>query len=473
MAAAAPARDLDVVVYGASGFTGQRVLQTLLELAPPTLRIGAAGRDEAKLRVAVDRAQAAAASSSSTRPPVAIIVAPTSDPQSLARMAARTRLVLACAGPFRLCGRPVADACVMSSADYLDVSGEPAYIEQLELDLSSAAERAGVFLASAAAFDSIPSDLGCLFVQRAFVPPAVPSSVEAVIRVVPGSAGYRINAATYDSAVLGVAAADDLRALRKRAARARAERENSAPPPPKPVGPRPPPHAAGPTFDKSLDVYTLPFPGADASVVRRTQAELACRAAAGDASAEPPVYFGVRFSVGSSPINVAKAVACGGAFMALARGVLGEWGRRLLMSKPSIFSAGLVSRGQGPTEEQMAQVQTHLDFVGRGYASREEAAAGGAPTLISRARVSLGDLGYQGTSKIFVTAALTLLEERQALERATGKKGGVFTAGGLFRLSTLVERLQREGGVKFELLSPPAPVAVVGAAESDAAAAAV
>jgi hypothetical protein len=481
-------RDLDVVVYGASGFTGQRVLETLLKMAPPGLRVGAAGRDETKLRAAV-----------ASLPPVTLLVAAADDAAALGRMASRARLVLACAGPFRLCGRPVAEACVARGCDYLDICGEPEYIERLEIELSETAERAGVFLASACAFDSIPSDLGCLFAQRQFAPPSVCTSVDAVISVIPGASGYRINAATYDSAVLGVGAAQELRALRKQAAAAAA----AAPVvPTKPLGPRPPRPAEGPTWDKTLGVYTLPFPGADASVVRRTQAELARRAAEGDPTAEPPCYFGVRFSVGQSRVALAKAVACGGAFMALAGGLLGEWGRKLLMARPGLFTAGLVMRGVGPTEQQMREVETHVNLVARGYGSKEDAiaaaaaaakaAAAGAgaaaaaaappqpaPQIVRRVRVSLGDLGYKGTAFIFVTAALTLLEERTALERATGKKGGVFTAGGLFRLSTLVDRLQRppaalgtdERGVKFEVLPPldgsPA------AAAADAAAAAV
>jgi short subunit dehydrogenase-like uncharacterized protein len=434
-------RDLDVVVYGASGFTGQRVLETLVRLAPH-LKVGAAGRDAAKLSAVAARVAAAAD----------VLVADANDPAALERVARRARLVLACAGPFRLYGGPLAEACVRGGADYLDISGEPEYLEKIELELAPGAERAGVFLASACAFDSVPNDLGTLFVQRQFAAPRVCSSVDSVVSVLPGPSGYRINYATYESAVLGIAQAQGLRALRGRAARARAERDAALPrPPPRPLGPRPPKPAEGPTFDKALGVYTLPFPGADASVVRRTQAELARRAAEGDATAEPPVYFGARFSVGASLANVAAAVACGGAFFALAsKG--GDWGRRLLLEHPGLFSCGLVSR-QGPTERQMDEVTTQLTFVGKGYATREAAAAGGPPTETVRARVTMGDLGYKGTSLIFACAALTLLEERGALEAATGRKGGVYTAGALFRRSTLLERLQAVGGMKFEVVA--------------------
>lgn len=451
---ASSSRDLDIVVFGASGFTGQRVIETLIRLAP-SLKLGAAGRDQAKLRAAADRALAAAASASSSSTPapptIELLIADAQDSDALSRMAARSRLVLACAGPFRLYGRPVAEACVKNGASYLDISGEPQYIEELEYALSEAAETQGVFLASAAAFDSIPNDLGTLFVQRQFKTPAICSSVDSVISVLPGPSGYKINFATYESAVLGIAHASELRQLRKQAARKKSERDASLPkPPPRPVGPRPPKPAEGPTFDKDLKVWTLPFPGADASVVRRTQAELARRSAEGDATAEPPVYFGARFSVGSSLTNVAAAVACGGAFFALASNG-GTWAQKLLLDHPGFFSYGLVSKS-GPSERQMDEVATLLDFTGKGYATAEEAAAGGLPTKTVRARVSLGDLGYKGTSLIFACAALTLLEERPALEAATGKKGGVFTAGALFRRSTLIERLQSVGGVKFEVL---------------------
>jgi short subunit dehydrogenase-like uncharacterized protein len=53
----------------------------------------------------------------------------------------------------------------------------------MELRYSAAAAASGALIASAAGFDSVPADMGCLFAQRAFAPPAVPSSVEAVITV--------------------------------------------------------------------------------------------------------------------------------------------------------------------------------------------------------------------------------------------------------------------------------------------------
>jgi len=450
------ARDLDVVVWGASGFTGQRVLQTLISAAGG-LRIGAAGRSHTRVEAAVRAAATAAAASSpaAAAPPIAaieILVADASHDASLAAMASRARLVLACVGPFRLHGLPVARAAVAAGCDYLDICGEPAFIERVEHELFALAEEKGVFLASACGFDSIPADLGALFTQAQFAPPALASSVEAIVSVRPGPQGYKINFATYESAVLGVANAAELGTLRKAAARARAERDAALPAPPaRPAGPRAPKPSEGPTFDRDLGAYTLPFPGADASVVRRTQGEVARRAAAGDATAPPPVYFGARFSVGASPVWAAAAVACGAAFLALAKSG-GAWGRRLLLDQPALFSCGLVSRS-GPTEEQMDGVSTRVHFVGKGYATADEAAAGGPPTKTVRTRVSLGDLGYKGTALILVGAALTLLEERGALEAATGRKGGVFTAGALFRRSSLRERLQRSGGARFEVVA--------------------
>eukprot|EP00879_Flechtneria_rotunda_P027476 GHRR01029436.1.p2 GENE.GHRR01029436.1~~GHRR01029436.1.p2 ORF type:complete len:113 (+),score=42.52 GHRR01029436.1:785-1123(+) len=111
-------------------------------------------------------------------------------------MAQSTRLLLNCVGPFRHWGEGVVKACAEASTNYLDICGEPEFIERMELRYSAAAAVAGCLMASAAGFDSVPADMGVLFAARAFQPPAVPAAVEAVISV-QAPKGTKIHYATW------------------------------------------------------------------------------------------------------------------------------------------------------------------------------------------------------------------------------------------------------------------------------------
>ncbi|KAI8477053.1 MAG: Saccharopine dehydrogenase-domain-containing protein [Monoraphidium minutum] len=419
------ARELDIVVFGATGFTGARVAEELLAkaaAASPPLRVGLAGRGEAKLRALAQRMPGGGGA--------AILAGvDVSDPESVARMAAATRVLVNCVGPYRFYGEPVFKAAAEAGTDYLDLCGEPEFIERMELDYGPSAAASGALMACAAAFDSVPNDLGTVLAGRAFAAPAVPCSVESVIRV-RAPKGLPIHFATWESAVHGIGSADELRALRARAkAAGRAA-------PPKPPGPRPG-GPAGPSWDPSLEAYTLPFPGADASVVRRTQAALA-------AAGERPVHFAARFAAPGA-YYAAVAVGVGGALMGLAKVA---WGRALLLRYPGLFSYGLVSH-EGPTQEQMESAQCEVILSAKGY-NAPPADPKAAPDMRLTLTIGMGDPGYLFTAKMISSAAITLLQERAAALASVGGAGGVFTAGFLFRDTGLVERLKRDG-MRFEV----------------------
>src|SRR5262245_35161826 len=106
-------RDLDVVVFGATGLTGRRVAAYVGERAAETnAKWAAAARDTAKLERVLSEDGVSAP---------ATIAADVEDPGSLAEMAARTRVVLDLVGPYSLYGRPVIEACVEGGAHYLDL----------------------------------------------------------------------------------------------------------------------------------------------------------------------------------------------------------------------------------------------------------------------------------------------------------------------------------------------------------------
>ena len=148
-----PARDLDIVLFGATGFVGRLVADYLARSAPADTRIGLAGRSLAKLE-----------SVRSTLGPAAedwpLIVADSTDPDSIAGLVARAAVVATTVGPYAKYGRTLVDACADSGTHYVDLTGESLFARE---SIDANHERAvatGAKIVHSCGFDSIPSDLG-------------------------------------------------------------------------------------------------------------------------------------------------------------------------------------------------------------------------------------------------------------------------------------------------------------------------
>lgn len=190
----------------------REALKALSAPSSPLRSLALAGRSPSKLAAAL---RWASSSSSSPPPPIPLVPADASDPASLLALARRARLVLSCVGPFRLYGAPVAAACAAAGADYLDISGEPEFMERLEADLHPQALESGSLLVSACGFDSVPAEFGLLFHSHHWTARgAVPNRAEAYVSL---ESERRIvgNLGTYESAVLGVANVEKLQELRR------------------------------------------------------------------------------------------------------------------------------------------------------------------------------------------------------------------------------------------------------------------
>ena len=150
-------RPFDLVVYGASGFTGRLVVAALARRAPSTLRWAVAGRDQARL-VAVRDALA---------PGAAVVVADAADEGALRALAQRSRVILTTVGPYARHGTPLLAACAAAGTDYADLTGEPLWMRASIDAFHHVAAASGARLVHACGFDSVPSDLGVLALQRA------------------------------------------------------------------------------------------------------------------------------------------------------------------------------------------------------------------------------------------------------------------------------------------------------------------
>lgn len=150
----------DIVVYGATGFTGQLVAEYLAShyRGDKALTWAMAGRSRDKLASVRDAIGAPA--------DTPLIVADSSDPASIRAMVDQAKLVLTTVGPYQLYGADVLAACVASGTDYVDLCGEPLWMHQMIGKHQAEAEKTGARILFSCGFDSVPFELGVFFVQE-------------------------------------------------------------------------------------------------------------------------------------------------------------------------------------------------------------------------------------------------------------------------------------------------------------------
>jgi short subunit dehydrogenase-like uncharacterized protein len=160
----------DIVVYGATGFTGQLVAEYLAAhyKGDASLKWAMAGRSKDKLAAVRDAIGAPA--------DTPLIVADASDPASLKAMVSKTKSVITTVGPYQLFGADLLAACAASGVDYFDLCGEPVWMRQMIDAHEAAAKNSGARIVFSCGFDSVPFELGVFYVQdearRAFGAPA-------------------------------------------------------------------------------------------------------------------------------------------------------------------------------------------------------------------------------------------------------------------------------------------------------------
>lgn len=153
-------REFDVIVYGATGFTGRLVAEYLQDQYgnDGDVRWAMAGRSLDKLK----EVRGVMGLPEDTP----LIVANSDDADSLAAMAARTRTVLTTVGPYQLYGEPLVKACVDAGTDYVDLCGEPAWMHDIIERYQAPAAKSGARIVLSCGFDSVPFDLGVYFLQQ-------------------------------------------------------------------------------------------------------------------------------------------------------------------------------------------------------------------------------------------------------------------------------------------------------------------
>jgi short subunit dehydrogenase-like uncharacterized protein len=155
-------KTFDLILYGATGFVGQQAIAYLAQRADTKTRWAIAGRSQAKL----ESARAAVAKQHPSVKDIPMVVADAQDEKALGQLAASTRVVLSCAGPYALYGSKLVAACVAQQTHYADITGETPWVRQM-IDLHhERAQESGTRIVPGCGFDSVPSDLGAYLLLR-------------------------------------------------------------------------------------------------------------------------------------------------------------------------------------------------------------------------------------------------------------------------------------------------------------------
>ncbi len=311
-------------------------------------------------------------------------------------------MAISTVGPYLRYGEPLVAACAAAGTDYVDLTGEPEFVDLMWLRYHEPARRSGARLVHCCGFDSIPHDLGVLYTVSQ-LPADVPTKVDGFVRAAGGFSG-----GTYHSAVNVMSRLRQARQV----ARQRATREG------RPVGRRITGVTGLPRHDDTAGGWIMPMPTIDPIVVLRSAAALPRYG--------PDFSYGHYFVAGR-PWTLAGLAAGAGTVAALAQ--LPPTRRALLMLKDP---------GDGPSESQRATAWFKVRF----------AANGGGQRLITE--VSGGDAGYGETSKMLAEAALCLAQDD--LPDRAGQLTPAVAMG-----EPLIGRLKR-AGIGFATVTPPGSV---------------
>lgn len=394
-------RDFDLVLFGATGFTGALTAQAIVdsdEFKAGTLRFALAGRNADKL--------AAVATRLGGTSPLPVVVVDAADDAGLRGLAERSGAIVTTVGPYLRHGLPLVKACAAAGTHYADLTGEPPFIVRSIAAAHDVAVGTGARITHCCGFDSIPSDLGTLLLQDAAIADGGPCDV---VRFTLKAARGGVSGGTAHSLldIMAAVAVD--------------EQARVAMTDPFSLVPAGAPHGAVPDdsahVDDDIGAWVAPFFMApiNARVVRRSNALLAQRYGDGFGYAEQlRTGRGIGGALGAHVVQAALTTTMATASTAIGRTILAK-----LLPAP----------GEGPDEK--ARDAGFFSAELHGHRRRD----GAHFTATVKGQK---DPGYGGTAIMLSQAALCL-----ATDPLTSS-GGVTTPAAAMG-QVLISRLQRQG----------------------------
>jgi short subunit dehydrogenase-like uncharacterized protein len=382
----------DVVVFGATGYTGALTAEYLVGRVDGSVRLALAGRNRSKLEAVRDRLAA----------DLPLTEADIDDHASLRDLATSTRVLITTVGPYIKYGEAVVAACAAEGTDYVDLTGEPEFVDRMWLRYHEQAKRTGARIVHCCGFDSVPHDLGVHFTVGQ-LPEQVPIKISGYVLT-----NGTFSGGTYETAIT---AFSRLRQITQTSAERR--RKEQRPPDRRAKG-----VVGRPRHDSFAGGWVVPLPTIDPQVVLRSARAL---------ERYGPDFSYSHYFVSKSLLTLAQITAGGGAAIALAQ---------LPPTRDLLLK--LVPTGEGPSPERRERSWFRVRFVGEG----------GGRRVVTE--VSGGDPGYGETAKMVAESALCLAQD-DLPERS----------GQLTPAAAMGEHLQRRleaAGIRFSVLES-APVA--------------
>ena len=402
-------RKYDVVLFGATGFTGKLVAEYLLKQYGSTgeLSWAMAGRSRDKLE---------AVSAELGAGELPLLVADSSDPGAMAELAAQTRVICTTVGPYALYGSDLVEACVNQGTHYCDLTGETQWMAKMIDAHQDAAEASGARIVHTCGFDSIPSDLGVLYLQNAMVAKHGVPAQHVKYRVAGASGTFSGGTVASLINVMEEAARD--RSLRKLLAD------------PYALNPKDAPRGddvndqTGAIYDEDLERWTLPFVMAaiNTRVVRRSNALMDQRYGEDfrydEAMLAPEGKGAIASKLAAAAMTAGTASLAIPPFRALAKRFL-------------------PSPGEGPSKEVREKGFFDIRIYGVHPDNRDK-------DMMAKVTGDR-DPGYGSTSKMLAESAVCLAKDDLTC-------GGGFLTPAAAMGELLINRLQASAGLDFSII---------------------
>lgn len=389
-------RAYDIVLFGATGFTGGLTAEYLAQHGPTKMLSGArwaiAGRSRTKLAAVRDHL----ASLNPACAAMPLLVSEADDAAALAEIARSSKVIISTVGPYLKYGEPLVKACAEAGTHYCDLTGEPEFVDAMWLKYHETAKRSGAKLVHCCGFDSIPHDLGAYFT-------VLQLPAENAIRVQGFvNAGGTFSGGTLHSAI------NQFSRLGQYAKVKSARKKRDEWPLDRKIGGI----NAGVRFLPELGTWTAPMPTIDPQVVLRSAAAL---------ERYGPAFRYGHFVQVKTLASVAKlGMGVGAALVGSQIGFLRD--KLLALKQP----------GDGPSAEKRAKSWFKVTFIGQSAGQRVVTCVSG------------GDPGYGETSKMLAESGLCL-----AFDKLPPKAGQLTTVVAMG--DALMARLQ-QAGIQFEVL---------------------
>ena len=412
-------REFDVVLFGATGFTGKLVAEYLCQTygVGQNLKWALAGRSLQKLEAVRTGLVAGAKTDATQVASLALIVVDGTDQDAVNLLAARTAVVCTTVGPYALVGTPLVKACADQGTHYCDLTGEVQWMHRVINQCQTTAEASGAKIVHTCGFDSIPSDLGTFYVQE---------QMYARHGVYASQVKYRLLKA--DGGMSGGTVASLMNMMEEVRQDPQVGEVIKDPyalnPLNMPQGPDGPDQVAA-IYDSHFRQWTAPFVMAaiNTRVVRRTNALLGYR-------------YGQQFRydeailTGAGPVGYMKAMAvASGSFLVMLAAALGPL--------RAVLKSVLPAQGEGPSAETIRNGSFTIDLLALHPTDSQKNL---------RARLTADrDPGYGATSKMLGEAAVCL-----ATDELPAKSGFLTPASAMGQV--LIQRLQDKAGMTFEIL---------------------